>query len=67
MKKASFLPITDWRRAKPRPGEMWYAYCQSPSPSTWYNNETYVNTLSKAAIDRFIDITYNAYLNSGGR
>lgn len=47
-------------------GEMWYAYCQSPSPSTWYNNETYVNTLSKAAIDRFIDITYNAYLNSVG-
>lgn len=47
-------------------GEMWYAYCQSPSPSTWYNNQTYANTLSKAAIDRFIDITYNAYLNSVG-
>lgn len=47
-------------------GEMWYAYCQTPEPSTWYNNETYVNTLSKAAIDRFIDITYNAYLKSVG-
>lgn len=46
--------------------EIWYAYCQSPSPSTWYNNQTYVNTLSKEAIDRFIDVTYNAYLHSVG-
>lgn len=47
-------------------GEAWYAYCQSPSPDTWYNNQTYVNTLSKAAIDRFIEITYEAYLKSVG-
>lgn len=45
---------------------VWYAYCQSPSPDTWYNNQTYVNTLSKAAINRFIEITYEAYRKSVG-
>lgn len=48
-------------------GNLWYAYCQSPDSSTWYNNQTYVNTLSKAAIDRFIEITYQAYLDSVGK
>lgn len=47
-------------------GSVWYAYCQSPSPDTWYNNQTYANTLSKAAIDRFIEITYEAYRKSVG-
>ena len=32
----------------------------------WYNNQTYVNTLDKAAMDRFIEITYESYLRTVG-
>ena len=41
--------------------EKWYAYLETPNESAWYNNQTYVNTLDKRAMDRFIEITYEAY------
>jgi len=41
--------------------EKWYAYLEQPNESGWYNNQTYVNTLDKKAMDRFIEITYEAY------
>ena len=41
--------------------EKWYAYMEIGKESGWHNNQTYVNTLDKAAIDRFIDITYESY------
>ena len=41
--------------------EKWYAYLELMAPSPWYNNQAYVNTLDKAAMDRFIEITYEAY------
>ncbi|MBR4941921.1 MAG: hypothetical protein IKZ19_07985, partial [Clostridia bacterium] len=44
----------------------WYAYIETPNPSPWYNNQTYVNTLDKKAIDKFIEITYEAYLKAVG-
>ncbi|MBO5200631.1 MAG: hypothetical protein J6B93_05055 [Clostridia bacterium] len=45
----------------PAKGEKWYAYLELNRESPWYNNQTYVNTLDKAAIDRFIEITYESY------
>ena len=39
----------------------WYAYLEQPLESGWYNNQTYVNTLDKKAMDRFIEVTYEAY------
>ena len=39
-------------------GTKWYAYLETPLPNPWYNYKTYVNTLDKAAIDKFIEITY---------
>ncbi|MBQ1955453.1 MAG: hypothetical protein II350_06900 [Clostridia bacterium] len=47
-------------------GTKWYAYVETPNPSPWYNNQTYVNTLDKKAIDKFIEITYEAYLKKVG-
>lgn len=47
-------------------GKKWYAYLETPLPSPWYNNQTYVNTLDKKAIDRFIEITYSRYLEVVG-
>lgn len=41
--------------------EKWYAYLEQPNESGWYNNQTYVNTLDKKAMDKFIEITYEAY------
>ena len=41
--------------------DKWYAYVETPNESGWYNNQTYVNTLDKKAMDRFIEITYEAY------
>ena len=42
-------------------GEKWYAYLETTPESPWYNNQTYVDTLNKKAMDRFIEITYEAY------
>ncbi len=46
--------------------EKWYAYLELTQESPWYNNQTYVNTLDKKAMDRFIEVTYEAYKNSVG-
>ena len=42
-------------------GKIWYAYIESPRATPRYNRTTYVNTLSKEAIDRFISITHERY------
>ncbi len=42
-------------------GRKWYAYLETPDPNPWYNNQTYVNTLDKHAIERFVEITHEAY------
>ena len=41
--------------------EKWYAYLETLAETTWWNGQTYVNTLDKAAIDRFIEVTYESY------
>lgn len=51
---------------EPAEHQEWFAYLETPSPSAWYNGQTYVNTLDKAAIDRFIELTYESYLKSVG-
>lgn len=42
-------------------GTKWYVYSYASSPSGRFNNQSYVDTLSKSAIDKFIDITYERY------
>ena len=41
--------------------EKWYAYLEENSETTWYNKQTYVNTLDKKAIDKFIEVTHERY------
>lgn len=41
--------------------DKWYAYLETLAETTWWNGQTYVNTLDKAAIDRFIEVTYESY------
>ena len=47
-------------------GKLWYAYIESPNESPRYNRTTYVNTFSKEAIDRFIEITHERYKEKVG-
>ena len=47
-------------------GRKWYAYVETEKPDPWYNNQTYANTLDKATIDRFIEVTYERYLETVG-
>jgi len=47
-------------------GTKWYAYVETPNESPWYNNQTYVNTLDPAAMARFIEVTYERYLETCG-
>lgn len=39
----------------------WYAYLEIEKESPWFNNQTYVNTLDKKAIERFVEITHERY------
>lgn len=39
----------------------WYAYVKTFEDSPRYNNQAYVDTLSKEAIDKFIEVTHEAY------
>ncbi len=42
-------------------GVKWYAYLEIHTPSAWFNNQTYVDTLNREAIEKFIDVTYETY------
>ena len=48
-------------------GTKWYVYVQTPKEAPWYNGQTYVDTLSKDAIKRFIEITYERYKETVGK
>lgn len=45
---------------------IWYAYLELSPKSPWFNNESYVNTLDKKAILRFIEVTHEKYLEAVG-
>lgn len=47
-------------------GTKWFTYCIVPNKSGWYNNQTYVDTLSKTAIDQFIKTTHERYKETVG-
>lgn len=47
-------------------GEKWYALLEIHQPSGWYNDKTYVDTLSKEAIERFIEVTHKRYKEKVG-
>ncbi|MBQ8231416.1 MAG: hypothetical protein IJZ34_05765 [Lachnospiraceae bacterium] len=56
--------LKGWRvisEEEPANHEKWYVYLELSVESPWYNNQTYVNTLDKAAIDKFIEVTYESY------
>ncbi|MDX2226238.1 MAG: glycosyl hydrolase [Verrucomicrobiae bacterium] len=49
--------------ARPR-GTLWYAYLETAIEQTWFNHQTYVDTLNPRAIERFIETTHDVYKDS---
>ena len=42
-------------------GTKWYAYLKIHASSAWYNNQTYLNTLDKKSVERFVEVTHEKY------
>ena len=40
---------------------VWNLYLEIAKPTPWHNNQTYVDTLNKKAIERFIEVTHETY------
>ncbi len=58
---ASYARVPD-RTQAPSAGETrWYAYLEVSKPSSWFNNQSYVDTLNPEAIKRFIEVTHERY------
>ncbi len=51
---------------EPADGTKWYAYLMTAGNDPWYNGQSYVDTLSKEAIDAFIHVTHDAYADAIG-
>ena len=47
--------------------DLWYVYLETPLPSSRFNNQTYVDTLSPEAIGEFIKVTYERYKETLGQ
>jgi hypothetical protein len=62
---ASYRRLQDQGAAAPNE-TIWYAYLETAVPSPWFNNQTYVDTLNKQAIERFIEVTHEVYAESVG-
>lgn len=42
-------------------GVAWYTYLRIATEDSWHNNQTYVDTLDKASIERFVEVTHERY------
>ncbi len=45
---------------------IWYAYRIVSKDLPWFNNQSYVDTLNKEAIEKFVEVTYEKYYKSLG-
>ena len=47
-------------------GTKWYAFLELANPSSWYNGQTYLDTLSSDAVKKFIEVTHEKYKDKMG-
>lgn len=47
-------------------GTKWYAFLEIHQPSSWYNDCTYLDTLNKEAVKKFIEVTHERYKEKVG-
>ena len=48
-------------------GRLYYAFVAVNGNTRWYNNQAYVDVMNRDAIDRFIEVTHEAYKNAVGK
>ena len=53
-------------RRRAENGRIWYLYREIAGDNPWFNNQAYVDTLNPKAIDRFLEITHEAYFRALG-
>ncbi len=59
-----------YRQIKPEEearGTKWFATVRTAPDDPWFNNQAYPDTMDEGAIQRFIEVTYNAYHNAVGK
>ena len=39
----------------------WFLYLEMAEPTPWHNNQTYIDTLNKEAVERFIQVTHEKF------
>lgn len=39
----------------------WFAYMEISGDNPWFNNQAYLNTLDKKAVERFVEVTHEKY------
>ncbi len=44
----------------------WFAYLEISGGNPWFNNQAYVDALNKKAMDKFVEITHDAYAKAVG-
>ena len=42
-------------------GTKWYAFLEVHQSSSWYNDQTYLDTLNKDAVKKFVEVTHEKY------
>lgn len=47
-------------------GTLWYVWREVSADNPWFNNQAYVDTLNKKAIDKFISVTHDKYYQTVG-
>lgn len=50
----------------PESGDVWYLYREIAEDNAWFNHQAYVDTLNKKAVDKFVQVTYEAYYREFG-
>ncbi len=53
--------LSSYKRVSGQEEADWYAYLYLTPCSPWYNNKSYVDTLKKSAIEKFLRITHDTY------
>lgn len=62
----SYQRLHDTERA-PAGAEEWFAYLETADGVPWYNHQGYVDTLSRAALERFVEVTHERYRAAVGQ
>ena len=61
--------LAEWKRIEAdahAAGTKWYAYMEHATEDPWFNNQPYVDTLKKEAIQEFIQETHEVYYRGVG-